>query len=73
MTSLQAKTLERLPSVGEPDLLRSLQLLPGVQSASDISSGLYVRGGGPDQTRILLDQLMPSVQPRSRIRFFLDV
>jgi len=55
--ALQARSLERMPAVGEPDLLRSLQLLPGVQSASDISSGLYVRGGGPDQTRILLDQI----------------
>ena len=43
--------------MGEPDLLRSLQLLPGVQTASDFSSGLYVRGGGPDQTGILLDQV----------------
>ena len=32
----------------EPDPLRALQILPGVQSASDISSGLYIRGGGPD-------------------------
>ena len=46
---------ETIPSVGEPDPLRSLQLLPGVQAASDISSGLYIRGGGPDQTLILLD------------------
>ena len=69
VTSLQAKTLERLPSVGEPDLLRSLQLLPGVQSASDISSGLYVRGGGPDQTRILLDQV-PLYNPAHAFGFF---
>ena len=34
-----------------------MQLLPGVQTASDFSSGLYVRGGGPDQTGILLDQV----------------
>lgn len=54
---LQARNLKQMPAMGEPDLLRSLQLLPGVQTASDFSSGLYVRGGGPDQTGILLDQV----------------
>ena len=53
----------------EADLLRSLQLLPGIQSASDISSGLYVRGGGPDQTRILLDQI-PLYNPSHAFGFF---
>ncbi|MDE2811251.1 MAG: carboxypeptidase regulatory-like domain-containing protein [Gemmatimonadota bacterium] len=54
--SLRAKPLQQLPALGEADLLRGLQLLPGVQAVADISSGLYVRGGGPDQTAILLDQ-----------------
>ena len=54
---LPMKSLQQMPAMGEPDLLRSLQLLPGVQAASDFSSGLYVRGGGPDQTGILLDQV----------------
>ena len=54
---LPMKSLQKMPAMGEPDLLRSLQLLPGVQTASDYSSGLYVRGGGPDQTGILLDQV----------------
>ncbi len=45
----------RLPSVGEVDILRSLQLLPGISSASDVSSGLYVRGGTPDQNLVLFD------------------
>jgi len=54
---LSAKRLHRLPAVGEQDLVRSVQLLPGVQTASDLSSGLYIRGGGPDQTLILLDQV----------------
>ena len=54
---LPMTSLKKMPAMGEPDLLRSLQLLPGVQSASDFSSGLYVRGGGPDQTGILLDQV----------------
>lgn len=41
--------------LGEADVLKSLQLMPGVQSGSEGSSGLYVRGGGPDQNLILLD------------------
>ena len=41
--------------LGEVDVLKSMQLLPGVQSGSEGSSGLYVRGGGPDQNLILLD------------------
>ena len=53
--SLRAKPVQQLPALGEADLLRGLQLLPGVQAVADISSGLYVRGGDPDQTAILLD------------------
>ncbi|TVQ67526.1 MAG: TonB-dependent receptor [Balneolaceae bacterium] len=48
--------IKELPSVIEPDVFRSVQLLPGVKAASDFSSGLYVRGGSPDQTLILLDE-----------------
>jgi len=48
--------LNKLPTVtGEIDLFKSLELLPGVNKASDLSSGLYVRGGSPDQTLTLLD------------------
>lgn len=56
--ALPAQQLQQIPAVGEADLLRSLQLLPGIQSASDVSSGLYVRGGGPDQTLITLDDVV---------------
>ena len=55
--SLRVKPLQQLPALGEADLFRGLQLLPGVRAVADISSGLYVRGGGPDQTAILLDQI----------------
>ena len=55
--SLRAKPVQQLPALGEADLLRSLQLLPGIQAVSDISSGLYVRGGDPGQAAILLDHL----------------
>jgi TonB dependent receptor/CarboxypepD_reg-like domain/TonB-dependent Receptor Plug Domain len=41
--------------LGEVDVLKAVQLLPGIQSAGEGSSGLYVRGGGPDQNLILLD------------------
>lgn len=40
---------------GEKDVLRVLQLLPGVQKGSEGNAGLYVRGGGPDQNLIILD------------------
>lgn len=40
---------------GESDLFRALQYLPGILTSSQISSGLYVRGGSPDQNLILLD------------------
>lgn len=48
--------IKELPSVIQPDVFRSIQLLPGVKAASDFSSGLYIRGGSPDQTLILLDE-----------------
>ena len=41
--------------LGETDILKALQLLPGVQSGSEGASGIYVRGGGPDQNLIMLD------------------
>jgi hypothetical protein len=53
--NLDSETLRKIPNVIEPDPLRALQILPGVQAASDISSGLYIRGGGPDQTLVLAD------------------
>lgn len=48
--------IKAMPALlGETDVLKVLQLLPGVQSGTEGSSGLYVRGGGPDQNLILLD------------------
>lgn len=50
------KQIEKLPTFfGERDVLKMVQLMPGVQSGQEGSSGLYVRGGGPDQNLILLD------------------
>lgn len=47
--------LKTLPSFGQVDVFRSLQLLPGISSTNESSSGLYVRGGTPDQNLVLLD------------------
>lgn len=48
--------LKKLPSLsGEVDLFKMLELLPGVNKASEISTGLYLRGGSPDQTLTLVD------------------
>jgi len=54
---LQAKSIKKIPAfMGEVDLIKAIQLLPGVQSASEGSSGFSVRGGSPDQNLILLDE-----------------
>ena len=53
--TLSPKQLASLPSIGETDVFRSLQLLPGVSGVGDGGSGLYVRGGTPDQNLVLFD------------------
>ena len=54
--SVPISQVKSLPMfLGEVDLLKVLQLMPGIQSGGEGSSGLYVRGGGPDQNLILLD------------------
>ncbi|MFB6230236.1 MAG: TonB-dependent receptor domain-containing protein [Salinibacter sp.] len=53
---LQTASITQLPSVLEPDVFRSLALLPGITTASDYSSSLYIRGGSPAQTLIQLDR-----------------
>lgn len=55
VTTLSTKQIAVLPSIGEPDIFRSLQMLPGVSSTSENSSGLFIRGGTPDQNLTLLD------------------
>ncbi|MFQ5572129.1 MAG: TonB-dependent receptor domain-containing protein [Rhodothermales bacterium] len=56
VSQMKIETVKQLPTVLEPDVFRSLQLLPGVKAASDYSSGLYIRGGDPGQTLVLLDR-----------------
>ena len=56
VNKLPVSEIKKLPVLlGEVDIIKTIQLLPGVQSGSEGSSGLYVRGGGPDQNLILLD------------------
>ncbi len=47
--------LAQLPNIGEKDIMRSFQLMPGVSASNESSSGLYVRGGTPDQNLVLYD------------------
>lgn len=54
--SMPMDELNALPALlGENDFTRTIQLLPGVHGGTEISSGLYVRGGGPDQNLVLMD------------------
>jgi hypothetical protein len=53
---IPVQQIKALPALlGEKDVMKALQLMPGVQSGSEGNSGLYVRGGGPDQNLIILD------------------
>lgn len=54
---LDMEEIKKLPAfMGEVDVLKTIQLLPGVKSSGDGNTGFYVRGGGPDQNLILLDE-----------------
>jgi len=52
---MNSRVLQAAPQMAEADLMRTLQLLPGILTLTEFSSGLYVRGGTPDQNLILLD------------------
>jgi len=55
-SSMSLEQIKRLPAfLGEVDVMKSIQLLPGIKGGTEGSSGIYVRGGGPDQNLILLD------------------
>lgn len=56
--NIPIKQLASVPTfIGEKDLLKSLQLLPGIQFGQEGTSGLFIRGGSPDQNLILLDDV----------------
>ncbi len=52
---LTPSALDKLPNIGERDIMRSFQLMPGVSATNESSSGAYVRGGTPDQNLVTLD------------------
>ncbi|MBE2231756.1 MAG: TonB-dependent receptor [Chitinophagaceae bacterium] len=55
-SDLSISQVKAIPAfMGEVDILKAIQLLPGVQSAGEGNAGFYVRGGGPDQNLIMLD------------------
>jgi hypothetical protein len=57
VVKLPVEQVKTLPAfMGEVDVLKTIQLLPGIQAAGDGNAGFYVRGGGPDQNLILLDE-----------------
>lgn len=53
--AVRSETLERVPVIGEPDVLRVVQLMPGVVATNDFNAGYNVRGGESDQNLVLLD------------------
>ena len=53
--ALDLREINSAPAFVEPDIFRTLQMLPGVQTTSDFSSALYARGSTPDQNLIMLD------------------
>ncbi len=54
---LPVENIKKLPAIfGEVDILKTIQLLPGVLSSGEGNAGFYVRGGGPDQNLVLLDE-----------------
>lgn len=56
---LPIENIKKMPAIfGEIDVLKSIQLLPGVLSSGEGNSGFYVRGGGPDQNLVLLDEAL---------------
>ncbi len=54
---ISGEKIKSLPVIfGEPDVLKAITLLPGIKSGGEASTGFYVRGGGPDQNLILMDE-----------------
>jgi len=57
VVKLDMAEIKKIPAfMGEVDILKTIQLLPGIKNAGDGNTGFYVRGGGPDQNLILLDE-----------------
>ncbi|MBX2949592.1 MAG: TonB-dependent receptor [Crocinitomicaceae bacterium] len=57
VTTLTPKDIETIPVIfGEKDIVKTLQLTPGVKAAGEGNAGFYVRGGGADQNLVLIDE-----------------
>jgi hypothetical protein len=68
--TLQMETVKKIPALfGEIDILKTIQLLPGVQSGGEGTTGFFVRGGASDQNLILLDEA-PVYNPSHFLGFF---
>ncbi|MCU0426177.1 MAG: TonB-dependent receptor [Candidatus Kapabacteria bacterium] len=56
IVDISMETVKTMPALGgEPDVYRTIQLMPGVKVANEVSGGLYIRGGSPDQNLTMLD------------------
>ena len=53
--SVNPKQINSLPTLGEPDIFRSIQMLPGISASDDSNAGLVVRGSDPAQNQVILD------------------
>lgn len=59
VNKLDIKSIKQIPAfMGEVDIIKAIQLLPGVQATTEGGSGFSVRGGSPDQNLILLDEAL---------------
>jgi outer membrane receptor protein involved in Fe transport len=68
-SKLEMRDLKSLPALlGEKDILKTIQLLPGIKSAGEGNTGFYARGGGLDQNLILLDEA-PVYNPSHALGF----
>src|SRR5690554_4836600 len=68
-TIIPIEEIKQTPALlGETDLVKNIQMLPGIQGGSEGFSGLYVRGGGPDQNLILLDDVPRSEEHTSELQ-----
>jgi hypothetical protein len=70
ISKISVKEIQNIPVIlGEKDILKTIQLLPGIAPAGEGNAGFYVRGGGVDQNLILLDEA-PVYNPSHLLGFF---
>ncbi len=55
LVKMTPRKIQQMPCIGEKDIMRSFQMMPGISASNESSSGLYVRGGTPDQNLVLYD------------------